>query len=74
MAQKRLARCAILKGNVQTAALKMPWHWNPNVTLAMAPGISVFTAGDYYNHGGLSLQECLTPVLQVVAESSDKKL
>ncbi len=66
--EKRLARCAILKGNVQTDTLKMPWYWNPNVTLAMAPGISVFTAGDYYNHGGLSLQECLTPVVHVIAE------
>jgi hypothetical protein len=31
----------------------------------MAPGISGYVAGDYYNHGGLSLQECLTPVINI---------
>lgn len=63
--KKRLARCAILKDNVDTAELKLPWHWNENVTVAMAPGIAGYVAGDYYNHGGLSLQECLTPVLNI---------
>lgn len=65
--RKRLARCAILKDNVETGHLKMHWRWNKNVTIAMAPGISVFEAGDYYHHGGLSLQECLTPVINVTA-------
>jgi len=65
MVKKRLARCAILKDNVDTSELKVPWHWNENVSVAMAPGISGYVAGDYYNHGGLSLQECLTPVLNI---------
>jgi len=63
--KKRLARCAILKDNVDTDELKVPWHWNENVSVAMAPGISGYVAGDYYNHGGLSLQECLTPVINI---------
>ncbi|MFT6907413.1 MAG: hypothetical protein ACJAS1_004094 [Oleiphilaceae bacterium] len=63
--KKRLARCAILKDNIETAELKVPWHWNENVTVAMAPGIAGYVAGDYYNHGGLSLQECLTPVINI---------
>jgi hypothetical protein len=63
--KKRLARCAILKDNIDTAELKVPWHWNENVSVAMAPGISGYVAGDYYNHGGLSLQECLTPVINI---------
>ena len=58
-------RCGIIKGNVATSRLSQPWHWNENVRVAMAPGISAFTAGDYYNHGGLSLQECMTPVLNI---------
>jgi hypothetical protein len=65
MVKKRLARCAILKDNVTTTELTVPWHWNENVTVAMAPGIAGYVAGDYYNHGGLSLQECLTPVLNI---------
>jgi hypothetical protein len=63
--KKRLARCAILKDNVDTAELKVPWHWNHNVSVAMAPGIAGYVGGDYYNHGGLSLQECLTPVINI---------
>lgn len=65
--RNRLARCAILKDNVQTEHLKAHWHWNSNVTIAMAPGISGFVAGDYYNHGGISLQECLVPVIDLSA-------
>ena len=63
--KKRLARCAILKDNVDTSELKVPWHWNENVSVAMAPGIAGYVGGDYYNHGGLSLQECLTPVINI---------
>ncbi|TWX52635.1 BREX-1 system phosphatase PglZ type B [Colwellia hornerae] len=66
--KKRLARCAILKDNIDTAELKVPWHWNENVSVAMAPGISGYVAGDYYNHGGLSLQECLTPVINICSK------
>lgn len=62
-------RCAILKSNVATERLSQPWYWNDNVRVAMAPGISGFVAGDYYNHGGLSLQECLTPVINIHAQS-----
>lgn len=65
MVKKRLARCAILKDNVDVGYLKCQWYWNKNVTLAMARGIQLFRAGDHYNHGGLSLQECLTPVLEI---------
>lgn len=63
--KKRLARCAILKDNMSSSGLTVPWHWNPSVTVAMAPGIAGYVGGDYYNHGGLSLQECLTPVLKI---------
>ncbi|MBO2628127.1 BREX-1 system phosphatase PglZ type B [Shewanella algae] len=66
LVRKYLSRCAILKDSASTGLPQVGWHWNPSVSIAMAPGISAFTAGDYYNHGGLSLQECLTPVLEVV--------
>ncbi len=69
MVKKRLARCAILKDNVDTSELKVSWHWNETVSVAMAPGISGYFAGDDYNHGGLSLQECLTPVINIRNES-----
>ena len=63
--KKKFARCAILKDNFDTAELKAPWHWYENVSFVMAPGIAGDRAGDYYNHGSLSLQECLMPVINV---------
>lgn len=65
---KRFSRCGILKANVATDRLTQPWYWNNQVRVAMAPGISGFVAGDYYNHGGLSLQECVTPVINIHAQ------
>lgn len=65
LGKNRQRRCAILKDNVQHVGLVVPWYWNSNVSVAMAPGISGYISGDYYNHGGLSLQECLTPVLEL---------
>ena len=35
--------------------------------IAFAPGISNFKAGEVYTHGGLTLQECLVPVLDLVS-------
>src|SRR5690606_29257325 len=37
--------------------------------VAYAPGVSSFIAGADYAHGGLSLQECLVPVLDLVVVS-----
>ena len=36
-----------------------------SVSIAMAPHICSFIAGKHYDHGGLSLQECLTPVINI---------
>lgn len=67
LVRKYLSRCAILHDNASTDLPQVGWHWNNAVSLAMAPGVGAFTAGDYYNHGGLSLQECLTPVLKITS-------
>lgn len=41
------------------------WRWDPDVRVAVAPGLSCYVAGRVYEHGGLSPQECVTPVLIV---------
>jgi hypothetical protein len=61
----RWGRCAVIKDTVDTGYLQLGWYWNGNVSIAMAPGISSFKAGQHYDHGGLSLQECLTPVIEL---------
>lgn len=43
----------------------VPWRWDPNVRVAVAPGLTCYVAGRIYEHGGLSPQECVTPVVTV---------
>lgn len=60
-------RCARLKDGANVAVPTVPWYWDPDVRIALAPGISCFEAGKLYEHGGVSLQECVVPRLRVTA-------
>lgn len=66
-AETRWGRCAVLKDTSHGTPLTFGWDWCKDVQIAFAPGISNFTAGEVYTHGGLTLQECLVPVLDLVA-------
>lgn len=61
----RWGRCAALKEKASAPVPTLGWDWNPAVTVALAPGIASFKAGDVYAHGGLSLQESLVPVIDI---------
>jgi hypothetical protein len=67
LAEHRWGRCAALKPDAQTNALAFKWHWNPGVTIASPPGAGCFRASMEYSHGGVSLQEMVTPVLRLIA-------
>lgn len=58
-------RCAVLKDTAHGTALTFGWDWCKDVQVAYAPGVSSFIAGAEYAHGGLSLQECLVPIIDV---------
>ena len=62
-AETRWGRCAVLKETSTASVLTFGWDWCKQVQIAFAPGISSFIAGSVYAHGGLSLQECLVPVI-----------
>jgi len=62
-AETRWGRCAVLKETSTASMLTFGWDWCKQVQIAFAPGISSFIAGSEYAHGGLSLQECLVPVI-----------
>jgi hypothetical protein len=66
LTETRWGRCAVLKESATSGFMEVSWHWNPQVIIAMAPGARCFKAGQYYDHGGVSLQECLTPVIELV--------
>lgn len=61
----RWARCAVISGNSQPNVPLHPWTWNPVHSFAYAPGVACFNKTEEYAHGGLSIQECLTPTLLV---------
>ena len=63
LTELRKGRCARLKEGSQTDQQVVPWHWNHTVRVAMAPGIHCYEAGNEYEHGGLSPQECVVPIL-----------
>ncbi|MCW5859034.1 MAG: BREX-1 system phosphatase PglZ type B, partial [Caldilineales bacterium] len=61
----RKGRCAVLKEGAQTDQHTIPWHWDGDVRIAVASGIACYEAGVEYEHGGISPQECVTPVITV---------
>ena len=63
----RWSRCAVVDGASQVQVPTVPWHWNSQERVAVGPGIACFVANTEYAHGGLSLQECLVPVIRVTA-------
>lgn len=65
LTETRWSRCAALKSDAQTDAQTFKWHWNPLVMMASPPGAGSFWASTEYSHGGVSLQEMVTPVLHI---------
>lgn len=61
----RKGRCARFKDSATATGLTAAWHWDAAVRVGLAPGISCFEANKEYEHGGLSPQECITPVVNV---------
>lgn len=67
--ESRWGRCAQLKQGVEVDGLTLPWHWNTGTPIHYPPGIRSFIAGRAYAHGGVSLQECLVPVIRIVNDT-----
>jgi hypothetical protein len=62
----RKPRVARLRDGAPTQAFPtVPWAWDPAVLMVSAPGSAAFEDGVTYEHGGLSLQECVIPVVTV---------
>ncbi len=65
LVESRWARCAAIKGQSKVSVPKVGWFWNVSAEAAIAPDITAFVAGVCYAHGGLSVQECLIPMLTI---------
>jgi len=67
LVESRWTRCGTLKPGAKIDLPTAPWHWNPDVRIALAPGIGSFQASTEYSHGSVSVQECVVPSLLVRA-------
>lgn len=65
LTETKWGRAAKLKPGVTPTLVTLPWTWCSEVQIALAPGAKSFKAGEHYSHGGLSLQESLTPILEI---------
>lgn len=63
--ETKKGRCARVKDGAAVTVPTVPWHWDRDVRIAIAPGISCFEANQTYEHGGVSPQECVVPRLAV---------
>ena len=63
-------RCARVKDGAVVNVPTVPWFWDREVRVAVAPGLTCFEAGKSYEHGGVSPQECIVPRLTVTAGAS----
>lgn len=66
--ETKWGRCAVLKDSAHGTPLTFGWDWCKDVQVAYAPGVACFVAGNDYAHGGISLQECLVPVITLAVE------
>jgi len=66
----RKGRCARLKSGAHADQQTVPWSLDPEVSVAVAPGIAAYETGKEYEHGGLSPQECVVPVLTVTSSGA----
>ncbi|MBT3498240.1 MAG: BREX-1 system phosphatase PglZ type B, partial [Gemmatimonadales bacterium] len=70
LTESRWARWAVISGESTPDVDRFPWYWNDSESFATAPGIACFNKSAAYAHGGLSVQECLTPDITVTRGAS----
>jgi hypothetical protein len=74
LTELRKGRCARLKEGAQTDQQTVPWYWDKDVQIVTAPGICSYEAGKEYEHGGISPQECITPMLTITKADAEANL
>ncbi len=70
--EAKKGRCGRLKHGAHVDVPTVPWFWDQDVRIAVAPGATCFEANKEYEHGGVSPQECIVPRLTVAAGAAVK--
>jgi hypothetical protein len=61
LAEIKKGRYAQIRPDAAVDFLVVPWSWDRNIRIVLAPGITSFEDGNIYAHGGLSPQETVVP-------------
>jgi hypothetical protein len=64
----RWSRCATIKAGSHVKVPTAGWYWNLSEVFAFGHDISVFGGSYEYTHGGVSLQECIVPDLDISSD------
>lgn len=73
LSESKWHRFATLKEGAQTQEHLFPWYWDTTQQIAIADGVSCYSAGVEFTHGGLSIQECLLLNIKVSKAESEQK-
>ncbi|MFV1991858.1 MAG: BREX-1 system phosphatase PglZ type B, partial [Acidimicrobiales bacterium] len=68
LVELRKGRCARLGDGDEVEYETVAWRWDLDVRWAIAPGTACFEAGKQYEHGGVSLPECVVPHLRITKD------
>jgi len=69
LAEIKKSRCAQIRPDTTVEYPVVPWFWDRNIRIALAPGITSFEDGNLYAHGGLSPQEVVVPEIIITRDS-----
>ena len=69
-AEIKKGRCARLKEGATVGVPAVPWFWDKDVRIALAPGATCFEAGKQYEHGGVSPEECVVPRISIIVSTA----
>lgn len=73
LTELKKARYAQLRTDAEVNLPVVPWFWDRNIRIALAPGTSCFEEGKEYAHGGLSPQETVVPDIRIIRGVSREK-
>lgn len=65
LTKARKPRCARLVDGAPGQPIERPWAWARDERVAFPPGASVYEGNSSYEHGGISLQECIVPTIVI---------
>lgn len=72
LSEHKWGRCASLKESAQTSVQLSKWFWNEQVGIVCPPGAGCYLANREYGHGGISLQEMVVPVIEVLGSGQSR--